>query len=145
MLQTTAIGYLGNDCITKEVNGKKVINFSIAHTERFKDAQGNLKEKSTWLECAYWTDSIAVAEYLKQGQQVYVQGTPEARAYVNKAEEACASLAIRVVKIELLGGKKDAAPAPQAVKEKPKAKTVQGAKKEALQAAGIPIDDDLPF
>ena len=64
MIKLQVIGNLGKDCIVKEVNGKTVINFSVAHSERYKDAQGNQKERTTWVECAYWTDKTAVAQYL---------------------------------------------------------------------------------
>jgi hypothetical protein len=37
MLQIQAIGYLGKDAIISNKNGKSVINFSIAHTEKFKN------------------------------------------------------------------------------------------------------------
>ena len=43
MIKLQVIGNLGKDCIVKEVNGKNVINFSVAHSERYKDAQGNVK------------------------------------------------------------------------------------------------------
>ena len=43
MIKLQVIGNLGADCIQKEVNGKTVINFNVAHSEKYKDAQGNLK------------------------------------------------------------------------------------------------------
>ena len=49
MIKLQIIGNLGKDCILKEVNGKKVINFSVANTERYKDSSGNQKEKTTGL------------------------------------------------------------------------------------------------
>ena len=44
MIKLQVIGNLGKDCVTNVVNGKNVINFSVAHTEKFKDAQGNLND-----------------------------------------------------------------------------------------------------
>jgi single-strand DNA-binding protein len=98
------IGNLGKDCIVKEVNGKTVINFSVAHSERYKDAQGNQKERTTWVECAYWTDRTAVAQYLTKGKTVYAEGSPEADAYTNKEGQVAATLRMRVQNIQLLGG-----------------------------------------
>ena len=105
MIKLQVIGHLGRDCTVKEVNGKSVINFSVAHSERYKDAQGNLKEKTTWVECAYWTDKTAVAPYLIKGQTVYAEGTPEADAYMNKENLAAATLRMRVQSIQLVGNK----------------------------------------
>ncbi len=145
MIKLQIVGNLGKDCIMKEVNGKNVINFSVAHTERFKDAQGNQKERTTWVECAYWTDRTALAQYLKRGQMVYAEGTPEAEAYMNKENQATATLRMRVQNIQLLGNSKDAqgatngnvtnvgsAPTPPAVKTSPVTSNVEDA-------------DDLPF
>lgn len=104
MIKLQVIGNLGKDCIVKEVNGKTVINFSVAHSERYKDAQGNQKERTTWVECAYWTDRTAVAQYLTKGKTVYAEGSPEADAYTNKEGQVAATLRMRVQNIQLLGG-----------------------------------------
>jgi single-strand DNA-binding protein len=104
MIKLQVIGNLGKDCIVKEVNGKNVINFSVAHTERFKDSQGNQKERTTWVECAYWTDRTAVSQYLTKGRTVYAEGAPEADAYTNKEGQAAATLRMRVQTVQLLGG-----------------------------------------
>ena len=107
MIKLQIVGNLGADCIQKEVNGKTVINFNVAHTEKFKDAQGNLKEKTIWANCAYWTDRTALAQYLKKGKQVYVEGSPEVEAYTNKDNQPAATLRMRVRDLQLLGGNID--------------------------------------
>ncbi len=104
MIKLQIVGNLGKDCIVKEVNGKNVINFSVAHTERFKDSMGNQKERTTWVECAYWTDKTTISQYLVKGKMVYAEGTPEAEAYANKEGQPAATLRMRVSNIQLLGG-----------------------------------------
>ncbi len=103
MIKLQIIGNLGKDCIVKEVNGKTVINFSVAHTERYKDSMGNQKERTTWVECAYWTDRTAVSQYLTKGRTVYAEGSPEADAYTNKEGQPAATLRMRVQNVQLLG------------------------------------------
>ena len=105
MIKLQIIGNLGKDCIVKEINGKNVINFSVAHHEKFKDAQGNQKERTTWAECAYWTERTAIAPYLKKGQQVFVEGTPEVEGYMNKENQPAATLRVRVQSVQLLGSR----------------------------------------
>ena len=105
MIKLQVIGNLGKDAIVNNVNGKNVINFTVAHTERFKDAQGNQKDKTTWVDCAYWTDRTAVAPYLKKGTQVFVEGQPDVRTYTTQDGRNGASLTLRVVSVQLLGGK----------------------------------------
>jgi single-strand DNA-binding protein len=137
MIKLQIIGNLGKDCIMKEVNGKNVINFNVAHAEKFKDAQGNLQERTTWVNCAYWTDRTAVAQYLKKGKTVYVEGIPDAEAYTNKENQPAATLRLRVQNLQLLGG--GDAPSSQG----------QPASRPAAQAAPMGSDseapDDLPF
>ena len=105
MIKLQVIGNLGKDAIVNNVNGKNVINFTVAHTERFKDAQGNQKDKTTWVDCAYWTDRTAVAPYLKKGTQVFVEGQPDVRTYTTQDGRNGASLTLRVMSVQLLGGK----------------------------------------
>ena len=107
MIKLQIVGNLGKDCIQKEVNGKNVINFSVAHTEKFKDSTGTQRERTTWVECAYWTDRTAIAPYLKKGQLVFAEGSPEAEGYMNKENQAAATLRMRVRDIQLLGGRTD--------------------------------------
>lgn len=101
------IGNLGKDCTVNTVNGKNVINFTVAHTEKYKDSQGNLQEKTTWVDCAYWTDRTNVAQYLMKGKQVYVEGQPEARSFQRNDGSPGASLSLRVREVQLLGGRGD--------------------------------------
>lgn len=103
MIKLQVIGNLGKDCITNTVNGKSVINFSVAHTEKFRDSSGQQKEKTTWVECAYWTDRTGIAPYLKKGTQVYAEGTPEVRTFTRNDGTSGASLTLRVFSVQLLG------------------------------------------
>ncbi|HMH20999.1 MAG TPA: single-stranded DNA-binding protein [Puia sp.] len=105
MIKLQVIGNLGKDCVTNAVNGKNVINFSVAHTEKFKDAQGNQKDKTIWVDCAYWTDRTGIAPYLKKGTQVYAEGTPELRTYPKNDGTTGVSLTLRVQSVQLLGSR----------------------------------------
>ena len=105
MIKLQVIGNLGKDCITNTVNGKSVMNFSVAHTEKFRDSQGVQKDKTIWVECAYWSDRTAVAPYLKKGTQVYVEGTPEVRTYPKNDGTTGVSLTLRVLSVQLLGNR----------------------------------------
>ena len=105
MIKLQVIGNLGKDCVTNAVNGKNVINFNVAHTEKFKDAQGNQKDKTIWVECAYWTDRTGIAPYLKKGTQVYAEGTPEVRTYPKNDGTTGVSLTLRVLNVQLLGSR----------------------------------------
>lgn len=147
MIKLQIIGNLGADCIQKEVNGKTVINFNVAHTEKFKDAQGNVKDKTIWVNCAYWTDKTAVAQYLTKGKTVYAEGTPEADAYTNKEGQVSATLRMRVQNVQLLGGNSDSqnnSNYNQGNVSHAGSSTAPVLKSQpAMQNS--PVDDDLPF
>ncbi len=105
MIKLQVIGNLGKDCVVNTVNGKNVINFNIAHTEKYRDAQGGQKERTTWVECAYWTDRTGIAPYLKKGKQVYAEGTPDIRTYQTQDGRQGATLSLRIQNVQLLGPK----------------------------------------
>jgi single-strand DNA-binding protein len=105
MIKMQVIGNLGKDCVVNTVNGKNVINFTVAHTEKYKDSSGNQQEKTTWVDCAYWTDRTAIAPYLTKGTQVFTEGTPEVRSFTRNDGTAGASLSMRVKEVQLLGRK----------------------------------------
>tara|TARA_R110002126_G_scaffold8410_2_gene39883 strand:+ start:2170 stop:2556 length:387 start_codon:yes stop_codon:yes gene_type:complete len=103
MLKIQLIGRLGQDSIVNDVNGKKVLNFSVAHTEKYKNNQGGEVNKTTWVSCAYWTDKLNIANYLKKGTSVYVEGKPEVKTYTDKnTGNILPQLSMRVSSIQLL-------------------------------------------
>jgi len=114
MIKLQIIGNLGKDCVVNTVNGKNVINFTVAHTEKYKDSQGNNQEKTTWVDCAYWTDRTAISPYLTKGKQVFVEGQPEVRTFTRQDGTGGASLSLRVREVQLLGGRGEGATAPAA-------------------------------
>ena len=141
MIKMHVIGNLGKDCVVNNVNGKSVINFTVAHTEKYKDSQGNNQEKTTWVDCAYWTDRTAVAPYLTRGTQVFVEGTPEVRSFQRNDGTAGASLSMRIKEVQLLGRKGEGG------STSPQPDSGMQNRQGAPSSAGIGDDaaDDLPF
>lgn len=107
MIKLQIIGHLGKDATVNTVNGKQVINFTVAHSEKYKDAQGNQVDKTTWADCAYWSDRTAVAPYLKKGTLVFAEGAPDVRTWTAPDGRSGAALTLRVSSIQLLGGKNE--------------------------------------
>jgi single-strand DNA-binding protein len=146
MIKLQIIGHLGTDCTTNEVNGRTVINFPVAHSEKYKDSQGNQVEKTTWVRCAYWTERPAIAQYLKKGQLVYAEGSPEAEGYLNKENQNAASLKMNVFRIQLLGSKNESGGTPNATGNPTGSYSSSSGAKSSQ-----PVDDmdepadDLPF
>jgi single-strand DNA-binding protein len=105
LIKLTVIGNLGRDAIVRDVQGKSVISFSVAHTEKFKDNMGVQKDKTTWIECNYWSERTNLVPYLKKGNQIYVEGQPNIDVYENKDGQKVASIKLRVTLIQLLNNK----------------------------------------
>jgi single-strand DNA-binding protein len=143
MIKMQVIGNLGKDCVVNTVNGKSVINFTVAHTEKYKDSQGNMQEKTTWVDCAYWTDRTTVAQYLTKGKQIYAEGQPEVRSFQRQDGTAGASLSLRVREVQLLGGRSDAGSGPSSYQQ-PAASTAASAGSGSMSSVSEPVDD-LPF
>lgn len=138
LLKIEAIGHVGNDATLREVNGKKVVNFSLAYTEKYKNADQVVVEKTTWMDCSLW-DADKVAPYVKKGTLVYISGIPESRAYVTKDGEAKSTLAVKVGLLKLLSAASGAA------QPKPTAQPADSFKAE-MQAANVSGgEDDLPW
>lgn len=107
MLKSQLIGYLGRDAVMHQYQTDNCLNFSVAHTDKYKD-NGVLKERTTWVSCSWWVDNKSpVGQYLKKGTLVYLEGYPEAKMWENQDGKKTCGLTIRVVKLELLGGKKE--------------------------------------
>mgnify|MGYP001388087526 CR=1 FL=1 len=144
MIKLQVIGHLGKDCITNTVNGKSVINFSVAHSERFRDAQNNLKERTTWVECAYWTDRTNIAPYLRKGTQVFVEGAPDVRSFQRNDGTAGAALTLRVFNIQLLGSRGDNVGGGQSASQEAGYASTRNEPIPAASDINEPVDD-LPF
>jgi single-strand DNA-binding protein len=143
MIKMQVIGNLGKDCVVNTVNGKNVINFTVAHTEKYRDSQGNNQEKTTWVDCAYWTDRTAIAQYLTKGKQVYVEGQPESRSFQRNDGTPGASLSLRVREVQLLGGRGDSGGSTQGYSNAAAASSA-GTSIPSASEVNEPIDD-LPF
>lgn len=135
MIKTTCIGHLGQDAVVKSINGKTVINFSVAHSKKFKNAQGTEINETLWVNCSFWTERTAVSQYLKKGTQVFIEGEPSIDVYKNAQNQWVPQLRLRIESIQLLGGAK------QADGNVPAANTPA----PAAQGTDFPPVDDLPF
>jgi single-strand DNA-binding protein len=143
MIKMQIIGNLGKDAEVHTHGGEVVVNFSVAHTDRFKDANGNVVQKATWVSCSWWTDKQSIVQYLKKGQMVYIDGVPEAKLWKDKNNgEPKAFLNMRVLGLQLVGGSKlddnsQSAPAPKQATQQPQSGYAP------MQTDSL--DDSLPF
>src|SRR3954449_8594982 len=79
------VGNLGKDPELRSMqNGGKVVSFSLATSESWKDKNsGERQERTQWHNIVIFNENLgAVAEkYLKKGAKVYVEGQQETRKW----------------------------------------------------------------
>lgn len=105
MLKLIVSGVLGQDAEVKEVGNSKIIKFSVAVSMDHKDSQGNKVEKTEWVKAAWWKgkdQSTKVADYLKKGKKVLIEGIPESEGYKTKEGEVKTALGVTVKELEFL-------------------------------------------
>ena len=111
MLNCEVIGNLGSDVEIKDANGKKFAAFSVAHTEKWKDANGVDHNETTWVDCLMANTESKVLDYLKSGVKVFVRGDGKLRVFSSKKDRCMkAGLTLNVREVELVGGSSDAVP-----------------------------------
>ncbi|MEO7984079.1 MAG: single-stranded DNA-binding protein [Bacteroidota bacterium] len=147
MIKMQVIGRLGKDCVVNTVNGKNVMNFTVAHSEKYKDSQGTLQEKTIWVDCAYWSDRTAVAQYLQKGTQVFVEGQPEARSFQRNDGTPGSSLSLRVREVQLLGSKNENSVGSGSYQQPSNASSALSGPASSVPSASDIAEpvDDLPF
>jgi single-strand DNA-binding protein len=83
------VGNLGKDPESRTfANGGKVVSFSVATSENWKDRNsGERKEKTEWHNVSIFSEGLArVAEqYLKKGSKVYIEGQLETRKWQDQS------------------------------------------------------------
>ena len=128
------IGNVGRDPEVRAVGGSKVVNLSIATTERWSDkTTGEKKESTQWHAVVIWNERIAevVERYVTKGSKVYVEGQLQTRKWTDKEgrERYTTEVVLQRFRGELvmLGDKGDAQP------------------KATAKASSPDLDDEIPF
>jgi single-strand DNA-binding protein len=77
------IGNLGRDPELRYTpSGTPVANFSIATSERWKNADGELQEHTEWHNIVAWRRLAEIAgEYLHKGSRIYIEGKIRSRSW----------------------------------------------------------------
>ena len=80
------LGRLGKDPEVKYTpSGTPVAKFTIATNDRFKDKEGQWQDRTEWHNVTAWARTAEIAgEYLKKGNQVYVEGSLRTHSWDDK-------------------------------------------------------------
>ena len=127
------VGNLGRDPEGRDVGGKRMVNLSLAVSERWKNANGETQTRTEWVKVVVWNEKIAeVAErYLSKGSKIYVEGQLQTRKWTGNdgVEKYTTEVVLQRFRGELvmLGDKGDAQP------------------KATAKASSPDLDDEIPF
>lgn len=82
------IGHLGKDPESKFTpTGKKVAHFSLAVSNRWKGADGQMKDYTEWVNIEAWGRLGEICQqYLHKGSLIYLEGRLKTDKYEDKGE-----------------------------------------------------------
>lgn len=108
--QTIIVGNVGRDVNFRYTpTGVPVADFSVAVTRRIgRRDDPERQEKTTWYRVTCWRNLAEIAnQYVRKGTQIMVVGTVEANAYMDKNNQAAASLDLTADNFQMLGSRSD--------------------------------------
>jgi single-strand DNA-binding protein len=99
------VGNVGRDPELRYTqSGQPVASFSIATNERFKDKDGNWKDRTEWHRIVAWARLAEICgEYLRKGSQVYVEGRIQTRDWEDKEGNKRQTTEIIALGMQMLG------------------------------------------
>ncbi len=80
------LGNVGKDPETRSTGGGTLVaNFTLATSDRQKDAQGNWQDRTEWHNLVAFTRlAEIVRDYVKKGSKLYVEGKIQTRSWDDK-------------------------------------------------------------
>jgi single-strand DNA-binding protein len=80
------LGFVGKDPdVRSSQSGSIIANFSIATSDRQKDAQGNWQDKTDWHSLVAFTRTAEIIrDYVKKGSKIYVEGKLSTSSWSDK-------------------------------------------------------------
>lgn len=129
--KVTLIGNIGTDPEGKDLpSGIRVVNFSMATTEKWKDKNtGDNVEKTEWHKIVAFSRLAEIIEqYCRKGSKIYIEGRIQTRDWETDQGEKRYMTEIVAKEMKMLGGKT----------EKPEASPKSA-------HADDDFNDDIPF
>jgi len=143
------IGNLGQDPELRYTgSGTAVCNMRLATNESYKDADGNMVDKTEWHSVVAWSRLAEICgEYLKKGSQVYFEGSLQTRSYDDRDGNTKYVTEIKAREMMMLSGRGegggDFGGGGGGGYSRPQ--SAPASKPQAAPANSFEPDDDLPF
>jgi single-strand DNA-binding protein len=137
------VGNVGRDPELRYTQGgQPVASFSIATNERFKDKDGNWKDRTEWHRIVAWGRLAEICgEYLRKGRQVYVEGRIQTRDWEDKEGNKRQTTEIVILGMQMLGSRGEGGGSMGGDGGGPRG----GGMDEPMPPAGGGSEDEIPF
>ncbi len=131
MNKTMIIGNLGKEPDFRQTqSGTAVATFSVATTERWKNAEGEKQEHTEWHRIVAWRRLAEICrDYLDKGSKVYICGKLRTRSWEDQDGITHYTREIIAEELEMLGGSGQGA----------------GGIGDSASEEEPPMPDDIPF
>jgi single-strand DNA-binding protein len=139
------IGNLGKDPeVRYTTSGQAVASFSLATSEKFKNRNGEMEERTEWHNVVLWGRQAEIAgEYLSKGKTVYIEGRLQTRKWQDKDGRDRWTTEIVGDRMQMIGSKGEGGGARQGGG---KASGEEGGYSQpSYDPPSFNPDDDIPF
>jgi len=141
------IGRLGDAPDYKPTQGGSRAKLDVATTEKWKDKQGQMQEKTDWHRVILWNKLADIAnQYLSKGSQVYLEGKLQTRDFIDQQGQKKYITEVVISGfngvMQMLDSKKNN-PQQQQVENRPAVNPKP--QPELVSVSQDEFDDDIPF
>ena len=107
MLKATIIGNLGNDPDMRyAASGSPMLRFNVASNYRTRTPDGEYQDRTEWVRVMVTgTRAETLAQYLKKGSRVYVEGRLEARPWTDQQGQIRAGLEVLANEVQFMSAR----------------------------------------
>ena len=141
------VGNLGQDPELRYTgSGTAVCNMRLATNESYKDANGQMIDKTEWHSIVAWSRLAEICgEYLKKGSQVYFEGSLQTRSYDDKEGNTKWVTEIKAKEMMILSSGGSSGGGDNGSYQSASGRPQQQRPAAAPAADSFEPDDDLPF
>lgn len=104
--QSTILGWVGQDAVSKEISNTTITKFSLATSEEWTDKNGEEKKKVEWHHIVtFGKHAEFLATRVKKGMEIYVQGKKNTSKWKDNDGVERSSVEVHAQTVHLLNNK----------------------------------------
>jgi single-strand DNA-binding protein len=125
-------------------NGRPVCNFGLALNRSYKDAEGNRKDETTFVEVeSFGPRAEAVGKFFTKGRSIFIEGRLKLDQWESKEGEKRSALRVVLDSFEFVDSKQDGPSSNSRIVES--APSNEDSKSSPSVSKEADLDDDVPF